>query len=103
MMDETPIETARRATRREEQDRCLLCGRKECVQQHHVVGRNHDSKLTAPTCQGHHDDAHENLRRADVNLRRASDSIERLKRAHKGLAVFLRMVADALERWNDWF
>jgi hypothetical protein len=102
MIDENPIRTARRLTRRGEQDRCLLCGREKCVQQHHIIGQNHDSELTTPACQGCHDVAHENLRRADVDLRRAPNSIERVKRAHKGLAVFLRMLADALERWNDW-
>jgi hypothetical protein len=103
MIDQTPVATARRANRREEQGRCLLCGRGDCVEQHHVVGRNHDPDLTAPTCLGCHGSVHENLRRTDVDLRRAPNSNERLKRAHKALAVFLRMLADALERWNDWF
>lgn len=38
MIDEKPIETARRLARREEQNRCLLCGREKCVEQHHVAG-----------------------------------------------------------------
>ena len=101
MMDETPIRTARRLARREDQNRCLLCGRENRIEQHHVAGRNHDSKFTAPLCQFCHARATENLRRADVDMRYAPESGERLRRALKATAVFLRMLAEALWRWAE--
>jgi hypothetical protein len=103
MMDENPIQTARRRSRREDQNRCLFCGRKTGIEQHHVAGQNHDSQFTGPLCQACHGLTHENLRLADVNLRYEPSSVERVKKAHRATAVFLRMLADALERWNDWF
>jgi hypothetical protein len=101
MMDETPIQTARRRRRRTEQERCSICGRKVEIQDHHVAGRNHDSELIAPLCTACHDQVTENLRCADVDMRRTKDSIERVRRSLKATAVFLPMLADALWRWAE--
>jgi len=101
-MDQNPIQTARRSSRRKEQNRCLLCGRKIRIEQHHVAGRNHDPQLTSPLCQACHALATENLRRADVSMRHEPDSIKRVKKALSATAVFMRMLADALGRWADW-
>jgi hypothetical protein len=101
MMDETPIQTARRLSRRADQNRCLLCGREKHIEQHHVAGQNHDSEFTTPLCQVCHAQATENLRRADIDMRCASESGERLRRALKATAVFLRMLAEALWRWAE--
>jgi hypothetical protein len=101
MMDETPIQTARRLQRRVEQDRCSICGRKLPIQSHHVAGRNHDSELTAPLCIPCHDQITENLRRAGAEMPYTRDSVERVRRALNATAVFLRMLADALCRWAE--
>ena len=101
MMDETPIQTARRLQRRADQDRCSICGRKLQIEEHHVAGRNHDVELTAPLCTPCHDRATENLRRAGVDMRSTRDSVERVRRALKATSVFLRMLAEALWRWAD--
>jgi hypothetical protein len=100
MMDEKPIETASRKNRRLEQGRCLICGRKHHIQEHHVAGRNHDAELTAPLCVACHDQVTENLRRADVDMRYTGDSVERVRRA-LNTTVFLRMLAEALCRWAE--
>jgi len=100
-MDENPIQTARRLSRREEQDRCLLCGRETRIELHHVAGRCHDSRLTAPLCQACHALATENLRRADVNMQHEPNSVDRVRKALKATAVFLRMLAEALVRLAD--
>jgi hypothetical protein len=101
MIEQTPIQTARRVARRAGQNRCLQCGRKTGIEQHHVAGRNHDPELTAPLCLGCHAQATENLRRADVDMRRAPNSEERVRRALKATAVFLWMLAEALWRWAE--
>ncbi len=101
MRDENPIETARRLARREDQKYCLTCGRSIRIEQHHVAGRNHDPPLTAPLCQACHALATENLRRADVDMRYERNSVERVRKALKATAVFLRMLAEALWRWAE--
>lgn len=101
MMDETPIQTARRRRRRADEDRCSICGRKLHIQEHHVAGRNHDAELTALLCTACHDQVTENIRCADVDMHRAQDSVERVRRALKATAVFLRMLAAALWRWAE--
>jgi hypothetical protein len=101
MMNETPITTARRLSRRAEQNRCLQCGRKTKIEQHHVAGQNHDADFTAPLCPACHAQVTENLRRADVDMRRTPNADERVRRALKATAVFLWMLAEALWRWAE--
>lgn len=103
MMNENPIRTARRISRRAELNRCLLCGREKRIEQHHVAGQNHDSEFTTPLCQVCHAQATENLRRADIDMRCAPESGERLRRALRATAVFLRMLAEALWHWAESF
>lgn len=100
-MDENPIQSARRRSRRVEQSRCLQCGRKVRIEKHHVAGRNHDPAFTILLCQACHAQATEVLRRADVDMRYTPNSIERVRRALKATAVFLWMLAEALWRWAE--
>ena len=103
MMDEKPIETARRNTRRFEQGRCLLCGRTGVlIELDHTAGQNHDEFLKAPLCIPCHAMVTEFRRRADADMRRQPNSSEKVKCALKATAVFLHMLADALTRWADW-
>lgn len=103
MMDEKPIETARRTTRRLEQGRCLLCGRTGVlIELDHTAGQNHDEFLKAPLCIPCHAMVTELRRRADADMRRQPNSSKRVKYALKATAVFLHMLADALTRWGDW-
>lgn len=101
MRDETPIKTARRLFRRAQQSRCLLCGRKDRIEKHHVAGRNHDPKLTAPLCQACHAQATERLRRADVKMQPALHAVEGILRALMASAVFREMLAEAEWHWLD--
>jgi hypothetical protein len=57
--------------------------------------------LTAPLCQACHAQATELLRRADVDMRKTSSSVERVRRSLKAAAVFLGMLAEAMWRWAD--
>ena len=102
MMNEKPIETARRSARRLEQGRCLLCGRTGVlIEQDHTAGQNHDDFLKAPLCIPCHAMVTEFRRRADADMRRAPDSIQRVKCALKATAVFQRLLADAMLRWSE--
>jgi hypothetical protein len=101
MIDRVPIETARRRWRRREQHRCLQCGRKAGVEKHHVAGNNHDADLTAPLCKTCHARITEDLRQAGVDMRYTPGSVERVRRALRGTAVFLWMLAEAMWRWAD--
>jgi hypothetical protein len=99
--DENPIRTARRLNRREQKSLCLQCGRQIEIENHHVAGERHDRELTAPLCLACHALVTENLRQADVDMRSAPDSVERVRRSLKATAVFLRMLAEALWRWAE--
>jgi hypothetical protein len=101
MRNETPIKTARRLSRRAEQDRCSICGWNVQIEKHHVAGGRHDPELTAPLCIACHAHITESLRRADVDMRHTPDPAERVRRALKATAIFLRMLAEALWRWAD--
>ena len=101
MIDENPLMTARRLSRRKDQNRCLICGRRIGIAQHHVAGKNHDPPFTTPLCQGHHDLTHENLQKAGVDLRHEKNKVERVRKALRATSVFLSMLAEALWRWAE--
>ncbi len=102
MIDENPIKTARRLARRQDQQRCLLCGRKGVlIQLDHSAGQNHDDFLKAPLCVPCHAMVTEFRRRADADPRNQQRSVMRVKYALKSTAVFLSMLADAMFRWAE--
>jgi hypothetical protein len=102
MIDENPIKTARRSTRRLEQGRCLLCGRTGAIEKDHSAGQNHDDFLKAPLCIPCHAMVTEFRRRAGADMQRQANSIQTVKHALKATAVFLSMLANAMVRWSDW-
>jgi hypothetical protein len=102
MMDEKPIETARRKTRRLEQGRCLLCGRTGLlIELDHTAGQNHDDFLKAPLCIACHAMVTELRRRADADMSFQTSATKRVKCALKATAVFLKLLAEAMFRWAD--
>jgi hypothetical protein len=77
MIDTNPIKTARRLTRRKEQNRCLLCGRTGLViELDHTAGQNHDDFLKAPLCVACHGAVTEFRRRADADMRSQPNSVK---------------------------
>lgn len=72
-----------------------------CIQDHHTAGRKHDSELTAPVCELHHRELHEELLRAGVSLRFEPDATKRVAMALRASAVYDRKRADAMEGWAD--
>jgi len=101
MINRSPLLTARRLARRADRSLCLQCGRATRTESHHVAGRRHDPEFTAPLCQACHAQATEMLRRAEVDMKKTANSIERVRRALQATAVFLSMLAEALWRWAE--
>jgi hypothetical protein len=102
VIDEKPIETARRKNRRSEQGLCLLGGRTAVpIEMDHTAGQNHDEFLTAPLCVPCHSMVTEFRCRAGSDMRRQPDSKLSVKCALKATAVFLRMLADSMYRWAE--
>jgi hypothetical protein len=103
MIDENPIRTARRLSRREEQQRCLLCGRTGVlIELDHTAGESHDPDLKGPLCQTCHAWITEWRRRAGADMSCESKPEKRVKAALKATAVFLDALAEAMRRWADW-
>jgi hypothetical protein len=101
MINRSPLLTARRLSRRAENYLCLQCGRSIRTEAHHVSGRNHDPDFTVSLCQACHAQATEMLRRAGVDMRKTSNSVERVRRSLRATAVFLEMLAEALWRYAE--
>ena len=101
--DQNPIRTARRQVLQKERESrglsvapCVFC-----IQDHHTAGRNHDSQLTAPVCEMHHREIHEELLRGGVSLQFEPDTRKRIAQALRASAVYDRKRADATERWAN--
>jgi hypothetical protein len=103
MKDRQPIRTARRSARYDERERlglaqtlCVLC-----IEDHHTLGRNHDSKLTAPLCKKHHGHVHELMLRAGISLRHQRNPVTRVAMALRAMAAYRHAEADAMGRLAD--
>jgi hypothetical protein len=102
VIDENPIRTARRKSRRQEQERCLFCGRRGVLLElDHTAGRNHDPDLTGPLCQPCHAWITELRRRAGADMKKQENPVTRVEYALRAEAVFLHALADAMNRWAD--
>lgn len=116
MKDQKPIRTARRRTRQvnrlsADHPFCLHCGcsevallrpvTKRFLEAHHVVGENHDSKLTVLLCRNCHYMATENLLRAAVSMVADPNPIKRVALILRALAVHLEMLAEACRSWAN--
>ena len=100
-MDEDPIQTARRISRRKARRLCLTCGRKLPIERHHVEGRNHDPDFTADLCQACHALVTEKLRRAGADMKRQPNAAQRRKNQLKAGSVFLHEFADTLWQLSE--
>ena len=87
-----------KAARRIGKSACVICGNRSNTERHHIGGRRHLVWITAPLCRIHHDQLHQLLKIADVNLEYTADPVERLIRATKAINIFMCMVQDALHK-----
>lgn len=103
MRNRQPIRTARRKVNRDERERrglakapCVMC-----IQEHHTAGEKHDPELTAPLCEKHHREIHEQMLCAGVSLQHQPDPTRRVAMALRAMAIYGRNEADAMERMAD--
>jgi hypothetical protein len=103
MSDVHPIRTARRKKRQQEREDfgiavspCILC-----IEAHHTAGKHHDAHLTAPLCQKHHREMHEQMLRGNISLTFEHNKQKRVANALRATVVYDRARADAMERWAE--
>ena len=77
---------------------CTICGAPGFIDQNHPGGRNHIAGFTMPFCKVHHDQFHEWLRVAGVDLRYTPNELERLNRASQAIMVCQCMINEAMKR-----
>jgi hypothetical protein len=124
VIDNDPIGTAGREVKKLARlgDRalvCFLCGYSDPValisvspewlrtngcpttlfEDHHIVGKNHDPKLTQLICRNCHAMAGEGLLRAGVSMTRERDPNVHEALRLEGLATFHEQVAASLRAW----
>lgn len=85
-----------RATHRTVRPACVICGKRETVERHHIGGRKHLVWITAPLCRVHHERLHRLLKTAGIVLEYTADPVERLIRATKAINIFMCIVVEAL-------
>jgi hypothetical protein len=114
-MDRNPSGTAVRLMRRLERlgsdPVCVLCGyanphalipvRRDLLERHHVVCKDHDGALTAPLCRNCHGEVTELLRQDGVNPRFEPNRLVRIALILTAMAVFFEMLAPAFRRWAE--
>ncbi len=75
--------------------RCVLCGSRRKVHEHHLGGQNHISWLTMLLCESCHETFHAKFRQS-VNYRFTPNSKIRLIRAMQAVLVFLWVLLEML-------
>lgn len=111
-----PVRAARRESELRERlgcanPSCILCGysvltglrrvSRTWLEEHHVLGRAHDSHVCVILCYNCHAEATERQRDAGVEFRRQTDPIERVIAELRSLATFFEMLAPALQRMAE--
>lgn len=75
--------------------RCVLCGSRRKVHEHHLGGRNHISWLTMLLCEACHETFHAKFRQS-VNYHFTPNNQLRLIRAMQAVLVFLWVLLEML-------
>jgi hypothetical protein len=102
--DNNPKKTATRGEKQRRRLRpnpaCNGCGESDpaVLEQHHVMGRAHDPKLTIILCRNCHKKATEGQLREGVPLGATTSFPDCLAAMLAGLAAFFRFLADAFDR-----
>ena len=72
------------------------------LEEHHLLGRNHDPNLTAFACLNCHTLAHEALLDAGVDLQPESDPVKRVATMLRAEAVVFEMLARTKRQQAEW-
>lgn len=109
-----PVRAARRKVELsesfgDERPVCMYCGCAELsllrrvsrkfLEEHHLLGRNHDPNLTVFLCRNCHALSHEHLLDAGVDLQSEPDPIKRVATMLRAEAVHFEMLAQT-KRWQ---
>jgi len=107
----TEVRKARREREIGEGAVCVRCGEtdvyalvtatKALIEDHHVLGQNHDDELTVPLCRNCHAKTHESYRRALVQLETQPSFLERLAAMLTALSSFLSELGGRLRDWAE--
>jgi len=77
---------------------CAICGAPRFIERNHPGGRNHVAWFIMPFCKVHHDQFHEELRNAGIDLRYTPNELERLNRGSEAMIVCQWMIAQATRK-----
>lgn len=72
------------------------------LEEHHVLGRNHDPNSTVILCKPCHFRVTVGYIRAGVDMHYEPDARIRVKKMLNILAVFLEMVANVVRQWSEF-
>ena|SRR5438270_14099927 len=95
-----PLRTARRKEKRRTDPPKARRDTRSGLEWEHAAGFFHDQHLVAPVCLLCQDLVTEHRRDADVSMNFEPNRLRRYGRKLKALAVFLRMLSDAVWRWG---
>jgi hypothetical protein len=74
-------------------------GSRSVLDEHHVVGRNHDARLIVLLCVLCHFKVHQCYLQAGIDLRLEPDPYERVARMLEARAVFSELEAESFREW----
>jgi hypothetical protein len=96
---EEPAKTALRRVRRAERPPRKVC--RLCVEEDHVLGRNHDPYFTEYLCPKHHALKHDQMLDAGVDLRFQQNPVRRQVEILKMEAFYHRQQMEHHRSWAD--
>ena len=96
-MNAQPVRAALRKFHRSKRPPTKCCW--FCIEVDHTAGRNHDSDLVFNLCEYHHRLVTQKRMDAGAEMQFQANPVKRALFALKATAVFLRELANAMERW----
>lgn len=69
------------------------------LEDHHVVGKNHDPNLVVFLCRNCHYKVTEGYLQAGIDMRYEPNTQKRIATMLKALAVFFELLAERLRQW----
>lgn len=115
MEQRNAVKTAARVAKREAKlgpdAVCVGCGQanpealslvdRTIVEEHHVVGREHEGKLTVPLCANCHRVLTEKVRNSGASMKATPNFLEKLVSMLRAIEAFFTMLGETCGRWAD--
>lgn len=74
----------------------LIPAERSLLEAHHVLGREHNGKVTVPLCRNCHAIVTEQLQQVGASMEKADTLLDRLVAMLRALGAFCRLLGDAL-------